>query len=129
LSRKALELECTAENGIMQPVSMQRIGKHVPAAMNTHAIIQLLLETVFYIRPVQRGYKKNNWETRNPRLGICGRYPFIEIAAPAKQGSPHHWQFSKAHTGSRIAHGFHHPVHVRFYNKIMQAASRSHTKP
>jgi hypothetical protein len=27
----------------------------------------------------------------------------IEIAAPVKQGSPHHLQFSKAHTGSRIA--------------------------
>jgi hypothetical protein len=26
-----------------------------------------------------------------PRLGICGRHPSIEIAAPAKQGSPHHW--------------------------------------
>jgi hypothetical protein len=55
--------------------------------------------------------------------------PFIEIAAPAKQGSPHHWQFSKAHTGSRIIRGFQHPVRVRFHNKIMQAASRSHTKP
>jgi hypothetical protein len=34
-----------------------------------------------------------------PRLGICGRHLSIEIAAPAKQGSPHHWTFSKAHTG------------------------------
>jgi hypothetical protein len=23
----------------------------------------------------------------------------FEIAAPAKQGTPHHWQISKAHTG------------------------------
>jgi hypothetical protein len=27
----------------------------------------------------------------------------VEIAAPAKQDSQHHWQFSKAHTGPRIA--------------------------
>jgi hypothetical protein len=26
-----------------------------------------------------------------------------EIAAPAKQGPPHHWQFSKAHTSPQIA--------------------------
>jgi hypothetical protein len=38
-----------------------------------------------------------------PRLGICGKYPPAEIAAPAKQGSPHHWQLSKAHTSPRIA--------------------------
>jgi hypothetical protein len=40
------------------------------------------------------------------RPGVCGRHPCNEIAAPAKQGSPHHWQFSKAHTGSRFAIGF-----------------------
>jgi hypothetical protein len=37
---------------------------------------------------------------------------------PAKQGSPHHWQFSKAHTGSRIAHGFQYSVRVLFHNKL-----------
>jgi hypothetical protein len=26
--------------------------------------------------------------------------PACEIAAPTEQGSPHHWQFSKAHIGS-----------------------------
>jgi hypothetical protein len=26
-----------------------------------------------------------------PRLGFCGRFPSIEIATPAKQGSPQHW--------------------------------------
>jgi hypothetical protein len=30
-------------------------------------------------------------------------YPSIEIAVPDKQGSPHQWQFSKAHTGPRTA--------------------------
>jgi hypothetical protein len=27
------------------------------------------------------------------------------MTAPEKQGSPHRWQFSKAHTGPRIAQG------------------------
>jgi hypothetical protein len=30
--------------------------------------------------------------------GIYFYYPSIEIAAPTKQGTPHYWQFSKAHT-------------------------------
>jgi hypothetical protein len=42
-------------------VSRQRIGKHVPAATNTHTTIVLLLETVFYTRSVQSGYKEENW--------------------------------------------------------------------
>jgi hypothetical protein len=45
----------------MQLVSRQRIGKHVPAATNMSTTIQLLLETVFAIRPVQSGYKQDNW--------------------------------------------------------------------
>jgi hypothetical protein len=40
----------------------QRIGKHVPAAMNTYATIELLLETVFSTRSVQRGYNEDNWD-------------------------------------------------------------------
>jgi hypothetical protein len=48
-------------NGVMQPVSRQRIGRHVPAAMNTQTIIELLLETVFSIQSVQSGYKEDNW--------------------------------------------------------------------
>jgi hypothetical protein len=44
------------------------------------------------------------------RLGIRGRHSSSEIAAPAKQGSPHHWQFSKAHTGPRSAHGIQNPI-------------------
>jgi hypothetical protein len=45
----------------MQPVSRQRIGKHVPAAMNTYTKIELLLETVFPTRSVQSGYEEDNW--------------------------------------------------------------------
>jgi hypothetical protein len=40
---------------------------------------------------------------RYARLRIRGRYPSVKIAMPAKQGSPHHWQFSRAHAGLRIA--------------------------
>jgi hypothetical protein len=42
-------------NGVMQPVSRQWIGKHVPFATNTHTNIVLLLETVFSSRSVQSG--------------------------------------------------------------------------
>jgi hypothetical protein len=44
----------------MKSLSRQRIGKQVPAAMNTHAIIELLLETVFSTRSVQMVYKEDN---------------------------------------------------------------------
>jgi hypothetical protein len=45
----------------MQPVSRQRISKHVPAATNTNTTIKLLLETVFSTRSVQYGYKEDIW--------------------------------------------------------------------
>jgi hypothetical protein len=44
-------------------VSRQRLGKHVPAATDTHATIEVLLETVFSTRSVRRGYKE---ETVSP---------------------------------------------------------------
>jgi hypothetical protein len=36
---------------------MERLGKNVPAATDTHATIEVLLKTVFSTRSVQRGYK------------------------------------------------------------------------
>jgi hypothetical protein len=39
---------------------MQGLGKHVPAATDTYATIEILMEAVFYIRPVKRGYKADN---------------------------------------------------------------------
>jgi hypothetical protein len=45
----------------MQPVSSQRIGKHVTVATNTTTTIELLLETVCGTRSVQSGYKENKW--------------------------------------------------------------------
>jgi hypothetical protein len=38
-------------------VSRQQLGKHVLAATDTHATTGLILETVFFTRSVQRGYK------------------------------------------------------------------------
>jgi hypothetical protein len=40
-------------------ISKQRLGKHVPAATDTHAI-EVLLETVVSTQSVQRGYKEDN---------------------------------------------------------------------
>jgi hypothetical protein len=37
------------------------LAKHDPTAKGTHATIEILLETVFFTRSVQRGYKENNW--------------------------------------------------------------------
>jgi hypothetical protein len=45
-------------------VSRQRLGKHVPAAMDTHATVEVLLETVFSTRSVQKSYKEGNWCNR-----------------------------------------------------------------
>jgi hypothetical protein len=54
--------------GIVEPeekfIARQRLGKNVPAATNTLAPIELLLETMFSIRSVQRGYKRR--ELRRP---------------------------------------------------------------
>jgi hypothetical protein len=61
-----------------------------------------------------------------PGLGIIGRHLPLKTAAHSKQGSAHHWKFSKVHTGPRFAHSFHPSVCIRLYNKIVQATSRSH---
>jgi hypothetical protein len=44
----------------MQPVSRQRIGKHVPAATNTTTTLELMLETMLSTQSVQSGYKEDN---------------------------------------------------------------------
>jgi hypothetical protein len=41
-------------------VSRQRFGEHIPAATDTHAKIEVLFETVFSARSVQRGYKEDS---------------------------------------------------------------------
>jgi hypothetical protein len=45
-------------------VSRQRLSKHVPTAMDAHTTIEVLLETVFSTRSVQRDYKEDNWDNR-----------------------------------------------------------------
>jgi hypothetical protein len=62
------------------------------------------------------------------RLLAADTYLPLKIAAPAKQGSPHHWKFSKLHVGSRFAHCFQPSLFIRLYNNIMQATSRNYTK-
>jgi hypothetical protein len=39
-------------------VSKRRLGKYVPTATDKRATIEVLLETVFSTRSVQRGYKE-----------------------------------------------------------------------
>jgi hypothetical protein len=55
-----------------------------------------------------------------PRLGVCSRQPSTEIAAPAKQRSPHHLKFSKAHTGWRFTYGFQISVYILWRIYAMQ---------
>jgi hypothetical protein len=83
----------------MQPVSTQRIRKH--ASTTT----ELLLETVFSIRPVQSVYKEENWGNQFHQCQLSR----IEGVA---------WSAQRTHTA----------VYLGLYNKIMQATSRSHTK-
>jgi hypothetical protein len=59
LIRKDREINISA-------VSRQRFGKHVPTATDTHAAIEVLLETVFATRSVQRGYKEAGSNTSTP---------------------------------------------------------------
>jgi hypothetical protein len=47
-----------------------------------------------------------------PRLGDCGRQ------RQAKQSSPRHWKFSKAHTVSRFAHVFQTSVIYDYITKL-----------
>jgi hypothetical protein len=58
-----------------------------------------------------------------PRLGISSRHPTLKIAAHVKQGSMHHWKFSKVHTDPRFAHGFQPSVCIRLDNKTKKQES------
>jgi hypothetical protein len=42
-------------------VSRQWLSNHISAATDTHATVEVLLETVFSTRSVQRGYKEDKW--------------------------------------------------------------------
>jgi hypothetical protein len=61
-------------------ISRQRLNKHVPMATDTHATIEVLLETVFYTWPVQRGYKRDNWsKTVLSRVEVGSNTPTIAL--------------------------------------------------
>jgi hypothetical protein len=45
-------------------LSRQLHGKHVSAAMDAHATIKVMLETVPSTRSVQRDYKEDNWSKK-----------------------------------------------------------------
>jgi hypothetical protein len=66
----------------MQPVSKQRIGKHVSAATNTQVTIELLLETVISTPSLQRGYKEDN----------CGDPVSCELSSARE--SEKRWRYS-----------------------------------
>jgi hypothetical protein len=53
------------------------------------------LETVIFMMCVVMLRKKDLFSQFNTRLGIFGRHLPLKTAAPEKQGSPHHWKFSK----------------------------------
>jgi hypothetical protein len=86
-------------------VSGQRLGKHVPAATNTHETIE---ERCFLCGP----WREVITITAEAVSQFRGRYPSNEIAKPTKQSSPHHRQFSKAHISSRFTHGFQNSVPI-----------------
>jgi hypothetical protein len=46
-------------------LARQRLGTHVPAATNTQATIEILLETMFSIRSVHGGYKRRELKFGN----------------------------------------------------------------
>jgi hypothetical protein len=52
-------------------VSRQRLGSHVPAVTDTCAIIEVLLETVFSTRSVQRGCRnRDSWKGAAVKTGL-----------------------------------------------------------
>jgi hypothetical protein len=51
-------------------------------------------------------------------LGTSSRLLPHKIAAPAKQGSPHHWKFSKIHTSPQFAHGFQPSICYYYITKL-----------
>jgi hypothetical protein len=54
-------------------------------------------------------------DLRLSRLGISGWRLPLKIAAHAKQGSAHHWKFSKEYTGPRFVHSFQTSLCIRFF--------------
>jgi hypothetical protein len=54
-------------------VSRQRLGKNVPAVTDTHATIEVLLETLFSTSSEQRSCKGDNWSKNNCKRHLSSR--------------------------------------------------------
>jgi hypothetical protein len=52
-------------------ISRQRLRKHVPFATDTHATTEVLLETMFSARSVQRSYKEENLGNSQLCTEVC----------------------------------------------------------
>jgi hypothetical protein len=70
-------------NGSETFVSRQRLGKNVPATTDTHVTIEVLLETVFSTRSVQRGYRR----TIDAEAGSNTSTVTLQVAGDDKKGS------------------------------------------
>jgi hypothetical protein len=70
------EQQSLLANGSETFVSRQRLGKHVPAATDTHLTIDVLLEMVFSIRSVRMSYKKDKWgnQVSSVRQAVTKRF-------------------------------------------------------
>jgi hypothetical protein len=76
----------------------QAIGVHLALFADDTCLYMSERKEGYVLRKLQRGLNSvEEWSKR------WNRYPFVIIATSAKEGSPHHWQFSKAHAGLRIA--------------------------
>jgi hypothetical protein len=53
--------------------------------------------------------------------------PIVWNCRTLNQGSPHHWKFSKVHTGPQFAHGYQSSINIRLYTKKCRKISRSLT--
>jgi hypothetical protein len=60
--------------------------------------------------------------------GNLQQTPIFETESPAKQGSPYHLLYRKAHSGMQFKYDFQNSVSVLFHHTIMQAGNRSHKK-
>jgi len=80
---------------------------------------------VEYVNPLQSTHYSRN-DLCQPRLRICCINLSPEIAAPTKQGSPHTWQLSLAHNGSRAAVPFRQPYAYNDAIKLSLSSQKSY---
>jgi hypothetical protein len=59
-------------------VARKWVDEHVPAATDTNATIEVLLETVFSTRSLQRSYNEDNWGIRVSSVRECAKKSQLE---------------------------------------------------